>query len=222
MNIEYACYDHSLSEDEVKNNILSAIKLGITNLSIYQYSIPYIKPIISGLSLNTKISISVPADYPYGLSDLKSRNFIVEQIVKTGVSTIDLVMPSKCIVNRKYDKIRDDISSNLDICNKNNIELRYILEYRVFSHEVLAKICQILKNMGINSIIPSTGQMIDDINDNIIAAKYLHSKSNIDVIINGNVWNEKQAENIKNCGASSLRLHYLSSIPFFTKNNKNV
>jgi len=219
MRIEYACYDYSLIEEEVKDNIEQAIKMGITNIALYQYSIPSIKSLLA--NTEKQISISCPIDYPYGLSDFKSRNFMVTQAAKLDVSVIDLVIPAKCVTNRKYDKIRDDIKSNLEICQENNIELRYILEYRVFNHEILAKICQILKTMGVNSVIPSTGQMIDDINDNIIAAKYLNTKSGISTIINGNVWNKTQAENIKHSGVESIRLHKLSSIDFFIKNNKS-
>lgn len=214
MQIEYACYDRTLTEEEVKNNIANAIKLGIKNISTYQYSLPYIKSVLAD-----NIFVSCPADFPYGLSDLKSRNLIVSQIAKSGVNGIDLVMQSKYVTNRKYDKIREDIKTNLDICQENKVKLRYILEYRVFGHETLAKICQILKGFDIHDVIPSTGQMIDDINDNIIAAKYLYTKSGINVIINGNVWNQKHLDNIKNLDISSIRLHYLSNIELFIKNN---
>jgi hypothetical protein len=61
--------------------------------------------------------------------------------------------------------------------------------------------------------------MIDDVNDNIIAAKYLSSKSEIQTIINGNIWTSKHAEVIKNSGFYGVRLHHLASLRLFTKNN---
>jgi deoxyribose-phosphate aldolase len=215
MQIEYACYDRTLTEENVKQEVASAIQYGIKNLSIYQYSIPYIKPILT----SDDIKISCPIDYPYGLSDLKTRNMMVSQLSKMGVNCIDLVMQSKFVANRKYDKIREDIKTNLDICAEHSIELRYILEYRIFSHEILAKICQILKNLNVHTVIPSTGQMIDDINDNIIAAKYLHTKSDINVVVNGNIWTQKHIDNIKNSNIKDIRLHYLSSVTLLHKNN---
>lgn len=215
MQLEYACYDRALTEEEVKNNISSAAKLGIKNISTYQYSLPYIKPLVTEYNL----FVTCPVDYPYGLSDLKSRNFMVSQVAKSGVNRIDLVTPSKCVTNRKYDKIRDDIKSNVEICQANNVELRYILEYRVFSHETLAKICQIFKSMGVDTVIPSTGQMLDDINDNIIAAKYLSAKSNIKVVINGNIWNQKHIDNIKSSNIEQIMLYHISGLDFFIKNN---
>jgi hypothetical protein len=61
--------------------------------------------------------------------------------------------------------------------------------------------------------------MIDDINDNIIAAKYLHTKSDINVVVNGNIWTQKHIDNIKNSNIKDIRLHYLSSVTLLHKNN---
>lgn len=215
MHIEYACHDHVLSEEDVKNNISSVLKLGIKNISTFSYSIPHIRPL-----LTEDINLSVPVDFPYGISDIKIRNFSINQLSKIeNIKTIDIVAPAKILTNRKYDKFREDVKSNIEICNENNINLRYILEYRIFNHEILAKICQILHTFGVKEVFPSTGQMIDDINDNIIATKYLSSKSEIKVISNGNIWNSNQIDNIKNSSIYGIRFHHFSSLELFLKNN---
>lgn len=213
MHIEYACYDYSLSDEEIKNIVTKVIKYNIDTISTFHNNLYLIKNLIE-----KKINISCPIDYPYGQSDIKSRNFCLSQAIKAGASTIDMVAPSKYIANRKYDKLREDVKNNLEICQANNIDLRYLLEYRVFNHETLAKTCQILKSFGINTVIPSTGHLIDDINDNIIASKYLSSKSDISVICSGNIWTTKQIENFKNSGIYGIRLYYLSSLELFEKN----
>jgi deoxyribose-phosphate aldolase len=209
---EYACYDYSLNETETQANIANAFKLGITNISVLPYSVPTAR---SAVPSPDNISISVPIDYPYGISDIKSRNFSVSQAAKQKIQKIDLFVPSKVLSNRKYDKFREDIRSNLDICLENNIELRYILEYRVFSHEVLAKICNILIGLGINTIIPASGHMIDDLNDNLIACNYLNTKSKIQTICNGNIYHRKHVENFKNSNTYGIRFHYINSINLF-------
>lgn len=215
MQIEYACYDYVLSEEDTKNNISSALKLGIKNISTFAYSISSIRPLISN-----EINLSIPVDFPYGISDTKVRNFSINQLSKIeNVKTIDIVAPAKILANRKYDKFRDDVKSNMDICNENNLNLRYILEYRIFNHEILAKICQILYTFGVKEVLPSTGQMIDDINDNLIATKYLSAKTSIKVISNGNIWNSNQIDNIKNSSIYGIRFHHLSSLELFLKNN---
>jgi deoxyribose-phosphate aldolase len=215
MYTEYTCYDPSINEEEVKKNIMEAVKLSPDCISVHPYSIPYIKNLIPDT-----VFLSCVVDYPMGLSDINTRNSVVEQISKNQhVSMIDISMPSKLIVNRKYDKFREDIRSNLEICNNNNCMLRYLLEYRTFSHEILAKVCQILVSFGVEYVMPSSGFMLDDINDNIIAAKYLMSKSKIKVICNGNVWTEKQVQNVIKSGVYGLRVSSIPALEILAKNN---
>ena len=212
MYVEYACLDYSLNETDVQSNINYAIKKGITNIAVLPYSIASIK------NLYPDISLICPLDYPFGLSDPKSRNNMVSQATKAGVSIIDLVTPNKILANRKYDKFRDDIKSNLVLCQENNVKLRYILEYRVFSHEVLAKVCQILKDFGIDTVLPSSGIFLDDINDNLIVCNFLNLKSGINIICNGNIFLEKHAKAVKKSGNYGARLYYKNSIDIFLSN----
>ena len=113
MYLEYVCYDYSLNEIETSQLVASIIKMGIKNIGVFQYSISGLKSILS-----SDISLSCPLDFPYGLSDIKSRNFLVSQACKSGASKIDIVIPSKILTNRKYDKLREDIRSNLAICEE--------------------------------------------------------------------------------------------------------
>jgi len=215
MYIEYACYDYSLSDEEIKNNVALAIQLGVKHICMHYINIPLIRGMIEEHGL----SISSPLDYPYGLLDSKNRLSVINSAIKAGAKTVDIVAPAKFIANRKYDKLRDDIKNNLTICQENTVNLRYILEYRVFNHETLAKTCQIFKGLGIEYVLPSTGHMLDDISDNMIACKYLSTKSKIQTICNGNIWTEKQAEILRSSNIYGARLHHISSIALFLKNN---
>lgn len=195
--IDYACLDYSVNETELEQNVLIAIKNGVKDISVPGYSLSTIKNISAIQERN--ISISCPVDFPYGLSDIKTRNFHINQLSNNNsikIKYLDLFIPTKIITNRKYDKFREDIRTNIKICNDSNIELRYMLEYRVYSHEVLAKVCQILTDLGIKTVFPSSGIMIDDINDNLIACNFLTVKSGIKTITTGNIYHEKQINTV--------------------------
>lgn len=209
MYIEFACLDYSLTETDVQNKIKYAIDRGINNICSFSYSINLIK------SIDPKVNIFCPIDFPYGILDSKNRNHILNSLIKNNIAGIDLMIPTKIISNRKYEKLREDVRSNLEICKNNGLQLRYMLEYRVYNHEILAKICQILKDLGIDTILPSTGTMLDDINDNLIACSFLNTKSNIQVICNGNIYTEKHANNIKKTNLYGIRLHHANSIDLF-------
>lgn len=212
MYIEYACTDYSLNETDVKTNIDYALKHNIKNICVLPYSINTVK------NLNSEINTICILDYPFGLSDLKSRSSIVSNAIKSNVNTIDIVAPNKILANRKYDKFREDIKANLDLCLENKVELRYVLEYRVFSHEVLAKVCQILKSFNINTVLPSSGVLLDDINDNLIACNFLNAKSDINVVCNGNIYLDKHIKLAINSNNYGLRLYHKNSIDLLVKN----
>lgn len=214
---EYACLDYSINEAESVKNITDAIKYGVTNISVLPYTLSTIKSLDD--IKNKELNISCPVDFPYGASDPKTRSFAVSNLCKNHgniLKTIDLFIPTKIITNRKYDKLRDDIKTNLETCNEFNIKLRYILEYRIYNHEVLAKVCQIFMDYGINTILPSSGTMIDDINDNLIACNFLMNKSKINTITTGNVYNEKQINNVvKMTDLYGIRLFNIHSLYLF-------
>ena len=207
---EYASYDYAINETETENNILCAFKANIKNFSVLPYSLSSIKNL--EMFKDQNISVGCPIDFPYGLSDLKSRNFMVSQAIKSGANVVDLVIPSKVITNRKYDKFREDIKNNFDTCFEKNVKLRYILEYRIFNHEILAKVCQILMSLGIDTVLPSSGMMIDDINDNIIACNYFLTKTGINVICNGNFFTQNHIKVIKKSNLYGLRIHHLRGV----------
>lgn len=219
MYLEYACYDYSLSDQELKQQITLALQLEVTNLALHHNSISVVKNLVA--DSGKIVQFSSPVDFPYGMLDGKNRLLQITSAVKAGASVIDVMAPSKFIINRKYDKLRDDIQNNLLLCREHGVLLRYMLEYRVFNHETLAKTCQILKSFGVDQVLPSTGMMIDDINDNIIAAKYLTAKSEIKVICNGNLWNEKQAKTITSAQLYGFRSHYIPSLELFCKINRS-
>jgi deoxyribose-phosphate aldolase len=121
--------------------------------------------------------------------------------------------------NRKYEKFRDDIKYNKEICEKYSVELRYILEYRVFTYELLYKVAQILIDHNINTIYPSTGYALDDINDNILASALINKKVPINIICNGNIWNISQIQNIKKANLYGLKVNSLNGLELITQNN---
>lgn len=189
-HIEYGYYDIASNEAEVKENLLTASKYHPDSISIFPN---YLRLAKSNLPDHQQLSCVI--DYPFGLLDLKARLASVEFAIKNGANIIEAVAPSYFLCNRKYDKFREDIKNILELCQEHNVELRYILEYRVFTLDLLYKIVQILVGFGIKKMYPSTGYSLDDINDNLLASALINKKNvDIKIIANGNVWNDKQAD----------------------------
>lgn len=217
--IEYACYDYSINETETQQNISKAIDLGATSVSVLPFSIATLKNLEEKIR-SKSITTSSVIDFPFGTMDAKSRIFMASQLLKqkNDLNYLDLMIPTKIITNRKYDKLREEIKNILELALQYNIEIRYIIEYRVYSHEVLAKVCQIFKEFGINIIFPSSGTMLDNIDDNLIACNFLTTKTNIKTVCTGNIFNEKQAKSVKQTSnLYGVRFFYLSGLELFNK-----
>lgn len=189
INIEYGYYDLASNENEVKENIKQALVFKPSAISVLPYYVKSIKSLINHIPIGTII------DYPFGLSDPTSRAISIEQSIKDGVDYIDLVMHSALLCNRKYDKIRKELEIFSILCDKNNTLPRCILEYKIFSPELLYKACQLLNEYSINTIYPSANFLIDNISDNILAGMLIFQKyPKMSIIFNGSIWTDEHVD----------------------------
>jgi deoxyribose-phosphate aldolase len=187
---EYYINSIDEKEIEIKTNIDNALKYKISGVLAPYGQTKFIRKTYPDLYLGCFI------DYPLASGDPNRRSDLINDAIKLNINFISITIPFYYIVNRKYDKFRDEIKKNLELSISNNLQIRYMLEYRKFDHALLSKICEILIQGGVDIIYPSTGFFIDNIEDNLIACSYLNEKTGIKTIVNGNVWTQKQMSNI--------------------------
>lgn len=214
MIIEYSLYDISLSDNEFKLNIDQAVTYKPQSICVLPSYLKFAKNLVS-----QDISLSTVIDYPLGLSDTRNRDYLVDTAIKNGAKIINIVAQPYFFCNRKYDKFREDIKMHLTLCEMSNIELRYILEYRVFTYELLYKVSQVLLELGVKTIYPSTGYQLDDINDNILAAALINKKVPINIICNGNIWNISQINTIYKTSLYGIKTNSINGLELLSKKN---
>jgi deoxyribose-phosphate aldolase len=215
MYIDYAFINTDLNDNSVKEIISEIIDLNINSITVPFYLLKNVKNLY-----NKPIVLSCLIDYPLGISDLKTRRCAVEQAHKTGANCIDISMPQNLAANRKYDKIREDIKCISEYCNEYNVEIRYILEYRVFDHHCLKKICEIFDNTHIKYAYPSSGYFLDNLADNILASIFLHQNSkDLNVLSTGNMWQNKHFETLIKSGVFGFRTSCIHSLKNFVTFN---
>lgn len=188
--VEYGYYDFASDEKETKDNIQKAIEFKPSTISVLPQ---YIKTIKKNIPNN--ITLSTIIDYPFGLSDHASREEAVKSAIQNGVSCIEIVCPNYFLCNRKYDKFRLEIDSLKTLCDVAGIELRYILEYKIYTLELLYKISEILCSKNLLTIYPSVSYSLDSIMDNIVVSMMLKKKHpKLNIVVNGQAWNEQQLD----------------------------
>lgn len=207
MQVELALHHIDKKESEIKELIMIGSKYQPDYISVFPPLIKYCKRIVKD---NTKLSC--PIDFPCGNLETELRKKSIENAIKNGAKKIDLVISSLYLASRKYDKIKQDTSANLEICKSHDIPMYCMLEYRVFNHQTLAKTCEMLKEIGVEHFYASTGWMIDNLTDNSIACMYLAKKANVKTIINGDVWRPDQVQSISSNKTYGVRFKTIHSL----------
>jgi deoxyribose-phosphate aldolase len=214
MIIDYCLSSCDINEAEARENI----KLALEYTFVKSITVPYFLVKSAKSLIGGKIILSTLIDYPLGFSDCKTRSFASDQAIKSGVDFIDIAMPQNLASNRKYDKIRDDIKSILDVCSADKI--RYILEYRYFDHNCLKKVCEIFDDFNIRYIFPSSGFFIDNLSDNILASIFLYKNSKeINIFSTGNIWNDSHFETINKSGLYGFRTYSIECLKNYNTYN---
>lgn len=192
--IEYGHYDLATNETETKELIKKALSFQPHAISVLPYYIKIIRPIIFG-----RTELSTIIDYPFGLTESSSRILSIEQAIKDGADVIELVMANPLLCNRKYDKLRKELEIYAGLCAQSNVRARCVLEYKIFSPELLYKAASILNEFNISVIYPSANFLIDNISDNILAGMLVHQKNpKTNIIFSGSAWTDEQIDMILN------------------------
>lgn len=201
MKYELNILDSTKSEKTLLEECFAAIEFGVTKIFTSSY---YCGKLKSFLPKN--IFLSCPVNFPYGMSESLLCQHECISAINHGASTIDLIINPIFLINKQRDKLRKDIRSIIDICNRKDVQLNAMLDYRTYSDRILYVLCDFLDRLGISTIIPSTGQFVDDYIDNIIVCEMIKSKFQIDTIYNGTFLTTEQFLKIKKTNIKTLRL----------------
>lgn len=208
MLIEYANYDISYNDNELKLEFDTINKLGINTISVLPCHIKLAKT-----TLKSSIKVATVIDYPLGYSSSVIRSQHTLSCIKDGASVIEIVIPTHLLCNRKYEKIKQDVDTQYKICQDAQVDLRYILEYRIFQVDSLYKASHILFNQNIRTILPSTGYFLDDIADNLIVCSLIQKKiPDMQIVVNGKIWNDKHFNIINNQALYGFRCYSLNCL----------
>lgn len=210
---EYAIYDLDVSETEIKESAEKAIDLDISAISVPYFYTKLVKSVIGDRPIKTINAI----DYPFGILDIKSRNQAISSSIDNGANGVSVVFQNNYLSNKKYDKLRQDIDSNLKICKSSNVTINFYLEYRIFTHQALIKACNLLLEFGIEKVYVSTGHLLDDVYDNIIAVNLLKQKTAIQPILSSNIWTKDHVNMLNKNSVSHIRFNNINAIRIYNE-----
>ena len=144
-------------------------------------------------------------DFPYGLSISQVRLHEIILAIRQGAAFIDLVLNSSLIKENNWRKIKEDLKACLAVCRESNVELRPIVEYRLFAPKTVLLLCDMLQDMSINYLINCTGSFPDDLDDNIIMCHDIQTKTGMLVTACSKLINRKYFDLFSDMGIHGIR-----------------
>lgn len=169
---EFLIVDKSPQLGPLERDIKYALEQKIDSICMPTGLIKYIKNIDSKF-------ISAQIDYPYGLSDTKTKIKDINYCLGLGINNIDIVVNHFFIENLMWKDSKNELENFLGICKKSNKTFRPIIDYRLIEGFRIKNYASILKTLGIDTVIVGTGTLLDDPVDNILCANYLYENFSI-------------------------------------------
>lgn len=199
---EINLYDTTLSEDDVINAVFLAIGMDISNIFIPAYYLSKIRSIVP-----SEIKLACPVDYPHGLGDTHIRQHGCISACNRGANFIDLVINPVYFLNCEKQKLTADVKSHIKICEDKNVELRAMLDYRIYGDSLIYSCVNTLADLGITTISPSTGEFAEDYTDNLIMCQTISNKNpKVHTIYNNYSCSKEQFANLKKAKIFGVRL----------------
>ena len=213
MQIELACLDRTSKHDLILETIFLASDERVSCVVLPASFLGLVSPDFKDHAIFSSV-----IDFPYGISDTSVRLHEITLSIRRAAFTIDLILNPHHIENGDWKSIRKDIKACLTVCKENKVELRPVIEYRLFDQKTIIETCRMLSDLGIYCVVTSTGSMVDDISDNAIISHQVTSKSGLNVISCSNIFNLDQVSIFKYIGVQGIRVPSLKTAQILLDN----
>jgi len=175
MFTELACYNHDSTYKDLLSVVFTSAQKQTDCVAIPSGFMGR----LADFTNDQKFSVAI--DFPYGINGTSIRVHETIIAIRQGASYIDLVLNNSFIKEENWRKIREDLKACQAVCNEHGIELRVIIEYRLFPVKTVLLMCDLLYNSGVYNIINSTGFVADDLSDNAIISYEMQNKTGVQV-----------------------------------------
>tara|TARA_R110000824_G_scaffold246094_2_gene435154 strand:- start:1787 stop:2431 length:645 start_codon:yes stop_codon:yes gene_type:complete len=176
MFAEIACYGQDATFDDILNTIFISSEEGAECVALPSGFMGRVGDFLEHQTFAAVI------DFPYGISTTQVRLHEIILAIRQGANLIDLVLNGSYLKEENWKKVEEDLKTCLTVCKNNDVILRPILEYKLFSPKTVLKACEVLEKYHITTVINSTGSIIDDPSDNAIICHSIQKNTTISVI----------------------------------------
>ena len=178
-------FDHSVlpkqtTEEEIRSGCKEAIKY---NCAAFYSASPYWTPIVKEELAGTDILIGSGIDFPFGMSPVEMKVAETEYAIKAGCTVLDMVVNIGAIKANRFDITRKEIEEFKKAAK--GVITKVILEVCYLKDEEIRKVCEIIKDVGIDYAKTSTGQFEGPTMQQFLVMKNALEGSNVKLKVSG-------------------------------------
>ncbi len=178
-------FDHSVlpkqtTEEEIRSGCKEAIQY---NCAAFYSASPYWTPIVKEELAGTDILIGSGIDFPFGMSPVELKVAETEYAVKAGCTVLDMVVNIGAIKAKRYDITRAEIEAFKKAAK--GVITKVILEVCYLKDDEIRKVCEIIKEVGIDYAKTSTGQFEGPTMQQFLVMKNTLEGSNVKLKVSG-------------------------------------
>jgi deoxyribose-phosphate aldolase len=206
MILEICCVSHHINYKE----IVEAAHLA-TSHSFDSFCVPVgyafkARPYLKEVETLTKFGSLI--NYPYGNDSIPLKLHAILESTKQNCDIVDVVINHTYLTNNDKKNFFNDLNTCSTLAHTNKIEIRFIVDYKLFSIQDFVAICSLIRQKtGITTIISSSGVFADDPNENIIACEAVQ-KIGINTICYSQLLNKRHLPLLRSAGIYGARFNY--------------
>lgn len=176
---ELACLDYNTTNADIQRATFFALNKNFDTFCVPLLFLSSAKHYLE----NTKTKLAAVIDYPFGISLQEVNLYSILSSIRRGADIIDIVINNNMIFNANWKDLKHDCQSYVALCRERKIDIRFIIDYRLFEKETVIELCKMLKSIGIDTIITTNGVGLDETMDNIIFSQEIQKRIKISAIM---------------------------------------
>lgn len=150
--------DHTLlkadaTHEEFTKLCEEAKEYGFKMVAINPAPVAYCKELLK----DTPVHVGAAIGFPLGQATIETKVFETQDAINKGADEIDYVINIRELKDKNYDFITQEMKSIVDICRKENVISKVILETCYLTKDEIIKVCEIAKDVKPDFVKTSTG-----------------------------------------------------------------
>jgi deoxyribose-phosphate aldolase len=111
----------------------------------------------SKINTSKNILLCTVISFPFGYQSLQMKKAEIQEAIDLGVHEIDFVQNLGFVYNHQYEKLQEEFLHISDLCKKNGVLSKVILETSLLDAHQISECCRLAVRLGINVVKTSTG-----------------------------------------------------------------